>query len=187
MDDFLAKPIQAADLEAAIDRVLRRAEGRGMREEGNRPVLDSSLIPHPSSLSLLDSRVLLAACGGDAAILEKICQALRARLPDQMTAIRNALHEQDISRLREAAHKVSGMVAAFSTIAGNVAADLEDCAAEGRRQEAQTLVEQLERMTQEVMRLVGTLSIETLRRQAQSTADHKPARGQLLENKTRDS
>jgi PAS domain S-box-containing protein len=165
MDDFLAKPIQAADLEAAIERLM------GAR--GSFEGLGSNL---------LDSRVLLAACGGDAAILEKICQALGARLPDQMTAIRNALHEQDMSGLREAAHKLSGMVAAFSTIAGNVAADLEDCAAEGRRQEAQPLVEQLETMTQEVVRNVGNLSLEALRRQAQATADDELAGDQVLEN-----
>jgi PAS domain S-box-containing protein len=170
MDDFLAKPIQAADLETTIERLM------GARGS-----------PSHLGSNLLNPRVLLAACGGDAAILEKICQALRARLPDQVTAIRDALHEQNMSGLREAAHKLSGMVAAFSTIAGNVAADLEVCAAEGRRQEAQPLVEQLETMTQEVVRLAGNLSLEALRRQAQATADHEPAGGQLLENKARDN
>src|SRR5207302_1846010 len=65
MDDFLAKPIQAADLWAAIARVV-----------GASPSADR-LGP-----GLLDPRVLLAACGGDSAILEKICQAFRAHLPD---------------------------------------------------------------------------------------------------------
>ena len=113
MDDFLAKPIQAADLWAAIDRVV-----------GARPPADR---PGPG---LLDPRVLLAACGGDAAILEKICQAFRARLPDHLTAVQDALRDRDAPRLREAAHKLCGMVAAFSTVAGGVASDLEDHAAE---------------------------------------------------------
>jgi len=56
MDDFLAKPIQAVDLWAAIDRVV-----------GARPPADE-----PGS-GLVDPSVLLAACGGDAVILEKIC------------------------------------------------------------------------------------------------------------------
>ena len=58
MDDFLAKPIQAADLWAAIDRVV-------------------SVGPPPDrpGAELLDARVLLAACGDDA-------ETLRADLSD---------------------------------------------------------------------------------------------------------
>src|SRR5262249_44658462 len=123
MDDFLAKPIQPADLWAALDRVGRRDEGRGMRDEGKTSIPSlSSLIPHPSSL--LHPQVLLAACGGDAAILEKICQSFRARLPDQVRAVREALEGRDARRLREAAHKLSGIVAAFSVAAGGLASEL---------------------------------------------------------------
>ena len=70
MDDFLPKPIQAADLWAATERIT-----------GSRPPADR---PRPG---LLDPRVLLAACEGDAATLEEICQVLRARLPDHLTAV----------------------------------------------------------------------------------------------------
>ena len=154
MDDFLAKPIQAADLWAAIDRVV-----------GARPPADR---PGPG---LLDPRVLLAACGGDAAILEKICQAFRARLPDHLAAVQDALRERDALRLREAAHKLCGMVAAFSTVAGGVASDLEDHAAHGQLEEARPLVEQLETMAQELMQLAGGLSLETLRHQAEAADD----------------
>ena len=154
MDDFLAKPIQAADLWAAIERVT-----------GARPPADR---PGPG---LLDPRVLLAACGGDAAILEKICQALRARLPDHLTAVQDALRDRDAIRLREAAHKLCGMVAAFSTVAGAVASDLEDHAARGQLEEARPLVEQLETMARELIQQVDGLSIEALRDQAGAAGD----------------
>jgi CheY-like chemotaxis protein len=163
MDDFLAKPLQAADLWAAIERVLRRDGGRGMRDEKKPSLSDSSLIPHPSSL--LDPGVLLAACGGDALILERICQAFQARLPDQLTAVRQALQEGDPGRLREAAHKVCGMVAAFSSVAGDVASEIEEEAARGQLEDARPLVGQLERMAQELLRVLGSLSLETLRHQ----------------------
>ena len=78
MDDFLAKPIQAADLWAAINRIV------GVGSAADRP-----------APSLLDPRVLLAACGNDAAILEKICQAFRARLPDHLKAVQDALRGHD--------------------------------------------------------------------------------------------
>jgi PAS domain S-box-containing protein len=154
MDEFLAKPIRAADLWAAIDRVV-----------GVRPPAD------PPASGLLDTRVLLAACGDDAAILEKICQAFRARLPDHLKAVQDALRGRDAPGLREAAHKLSGMVAAFSTLAGGVASDLEDQAARGRLEEARPLVERLEAMAQELLRAADELSIETLRYQAGFAGD----------------
>jgi PAS domain S-box-containing protein len=162
MDDFLAKPIQAPDLLAAIDRVLRRDEGRGMRDEGKTGIPPtSSLTPHPSSL--LDPRVLLAACGEDAAILGTICQAFRTRLPAHLRELRDALGERDAPRLREAAHRLCGVVAAFSTVAGGAASDLEDHAGRGQLEEARPLVEQLETMAEELTRAVSRLSLETLR------------------------
>ncbi len=165
MDDFLAKPIQAADLWDAIARLLQRDEGGGMMEESG-PFLPSFLIPPPSSLGegLLDARVLLAACGGDALILEKLGQRVRACLPDHLQAVRDALRDRDAPRLREAAHKLAGIVAAFSTAAGGVASDLEDQAAQGQLEEARPLVAQLESMGQELVRLATAgLSLETLR------------------------
>src|SRR5205823_5618297 len=115
---------------------------------------------------LLDPRVLLAACGGDGAILGRICQAFQASLPDQLAAVRGALRDRDAPRLREAAHKLCGMVAAFSTAAGAVASDLEDLAALGRLDEAAPLMGRLETMAQELMERVSGLSLETLRCQA---------------------
>jgi CheY-like chemotaxis protein len=154
MDDFLAKPIQAADLWAAMDRVV-----------GARPPADQ---PGPG---LLDPRVLLAACGGDGAILEKISQAFRARLPEHLKVVQDTLRDRDAPRLREAAHKLAGMVSAFSTVAGGVASELEDHAAEGRLEEARPLVGRLEGMAQELMRLVDGVSLETLRPRARATGD----------------
>ena len=165
MDDFLAKPIQAADLWATIDRVLRsRSQESGIRSQ-DRPVSlltpDSCLLtPDPG---LLAPRVLLAACGGDAVILGKICQTFRAGLPDHLKAIQDALRDQDTPRLREAAHKLSGMVAAFSTVAGELASELEDHAAQGQLEMARPLMERLETITGEVIRQVDGLSLDGLR------------------------
>ena len=159
MDDFLAKPIQAQDLWTAIDRVV-----------GARPSADR-LPMTQGGASLLDPRVLLAACGGDAVILENICQAFRTRLPEHLTAVQDALKERDAIRLREAAHKLCGMVAAFSTVAGGVASDVEDLAAQRQLEDARPLVGQLDTMAQDLMRTVDGLSLETLRRQTEPADD----------------
>jgi hypothetical protein len=64
---------------------------------------------------------------------------------------------------------------AFSTMAGNVASDLENQAAQGRLDEALPLVEWLEEMAQELLPLVSGLSLESLRRQAEAADDREPA------------
>ena len=157
MDDFLAKPIQAASLWVAIDRLVSLY-----------PVNDRH------GPGLLDPRVLLAACGGDAAILERICQAFRAGMPDHLAPLQDALRERDTVRLREAAHKLCGMVAAFSTVAGGVASDLEDYAAQDLLEEARPLTGQLETMAHELMRAAGGLSLDTLREQAGAVGNSDP-------------
>src|SRR5437762_8610689 len=74
MDDFQTKPIRPADLLAAIDRVLRTHSFRQSRRR-----------------DLLDAPVLLAACGGEPALLKKMCQTLTARAPGHVDALREAL------------------------------------------------------------------------------------------------
>jgi len=160
MDDYLAKPFTAADLWAAIDRVLRKHPPR-----------------QPPRLDLLDPPVLLAACGDDPAMLRKMCRSLQSRVPEYLAAIRDALHDQDALRLREAAHKFYGMLSAFSTAAGDQAADLEDLAASRLLPEALPIVEQLDRCATELARLAGALTVETLRKQAEATDDPNRAAG----------
>ena len=110
MDDFLAKPISGAKLWAALEAVhARRAE----------------------SVLLIDARVLLAACDGNAAVLTKLSAALRACLPDRLDAVTRALEDRDAPRLAEAAHRLCGVVSPFSTIAAALASELEDRAARG--------------------------------------------------------
>jgi CheY-like chemotaxis protein len=150
MDECLTKPFSAADLWAAIDRVLKIHPSR-----------------KPSRMDLLAPSVLLAACGDDPTMLRKMCRSLQSRVPEHLAAVRDAVQAQDAPRLREAAHKFSGMLSAFSTVAGDQAADLEDLAARGMLQEALPVVGQLEQCAIELARLADGLTIEVLRKQAQ--------------------
>ncbi len=154
MDEYLAKPYTAADLWAAIDRVLR-----------TRPPCK------PPRLDLLDPLVLLAACGGDPTMLQKMCRSLQSRVPEHLAAVRDALRDQDALRLREAAHKFCGMLSAFSTVAGDQAASLEDLTARGLLNETPPIVEQLDACATELARLAGGLTVETLRKQAEPADD----------------
>jgi HPt (histidine-containing phosphotransfer) domain-containing protein len=115
------------------------------------------------SIRLVDPRVLLAACGGDANILKSISDTLRACLPVHLAAVQEALLARDAPRLRETAHKLAGMVSVFSTAAGAVASNIEDHAARGRLEDAATLMEQFNTMARELLPAVGQLSVESLR------------------------
>jgi PAS domain S-box-containing protein len=153
IDDFLSKPIRTAELWAAIDRAL-----------GAHPPAAQA------TLGLLDAAVLWDVCGGDAGTLEKLCTTFRSRLPDHLAAVRDALRDQNTPRLRESAHKLNGMLSAFSSVAGAVASALEDRAAGGQIEGTEPLVAELESMAHELMRLTIGMTIATLRRQANRVA-----------------
>ncbi len=141
MDEFLTKPIRPVQLWAAIDRVMTL---------------------HLAHFGLLDVPVLLSACGGDANLLEKMCQSFQTRVPEHLTALRNALRDQDAPRLREAAHKFCGLLSEFSTVAGDRAGNLEDAAARATLYEAQPLLEELEAMANDLVQVVRGFSLANL-------------------------
>ena len=92
-------------------------------------------------------------------------------LPARLAEVGDALRDQDAPRLREAAHKLCGLLSAFSTVAGDVASDLEDQAARGQLDECRPLVERLEAMARELIEQVDGLSIDVLRDQAGAAGD----------------
>jgi PAS domain S-box-containing protein len=155
MDDFLSKPIRAADLFAAIERAVTV-----------RGVSPTSTPELGDAVSLLDPVVLLAACGGVATLLGEICQRFRSDAPALLSALGEALGDRDAPRLQGAAHKLHGTISAFSTVAGEAASELEDLAALGHLEEARPLVGRLESMVGELIRQVDGLSPEALRRRA---------------------
>ena len=173
MDDFLTKPVSAAALLAAIDRLAPAPSPRPLPPAGERG--EGGQADAGEHIGLLDPVAVLRACGEDAEALRGMCRALETRLSVRVAELGDALRAQDAPRLREAAHKLCPLLFAFSTTAGNVASDLENQAAQGRLVEALPLVERLEEMAQELLPLVGGLSLETLRRQRDDIDDHQPA------------
>jgi PAS domain S-box-containing protein len=142
MEGFLGKPLSLAKLRAALDAVVTSA----------------------SPPALVDARTLLAACGHDGALLANITNELPAALQPQLERLARALDDRDTPGLREAAHRVCGLLAPFSTIARDLAGDLEDAAA--AREPPSVLSQLVERLTEIVPALLGGLrgiTIEDLR------------------------
>jgi hypothetical protein len=116
----------------------------------------------PRQSELLDARTLLAACGSDAAILSKICQAVLEQLPRDLTALEHAFRIRDALLLRDSAHRLYGMVAAFSSLAGTMASDLEERADRGELGEAGQLLSELEAIAPELLRQAGGVTLDSL-------------------------
>jgi hypothetical protein len=87
-------------------------------------------------------------------------------IPDHLIAVQDALRDRDAMWLREAAHKLFGIVSVFSTTAGDAVSDLEELAVQGRLEEARPVVKQVDAMVQKLLELSSDLSIEMLRAKA---------------------
>ena len=109
--------------------------------------------------------------------LRSLCEDFRIYFPGRLAEVRNALREGDSLRLREAAHKLYGLLSAFSSIAGSLASDLEERAARGELSEASPLVDQLESLAHELVQEVDAVSLEGLQSlaNADGDGDHRPA------------
>src|SRR5262249_36515731 len=93
MDDYLTKPVRAAELFAAIGRLVgARGQESGVRGQelgvrGKQP--GSSLTPDPRLLTpeaegLLDPAALLAACDGDDELLRRMCRHFQTFVPGRL-------------------------------------------------------------------------------------------------------
>jgi PAS domain S-box-containing protein len=157
MDDFLSKPVRAAEMFAAIDRAIHT------RDLSRAVTANATDGPN-----LLNPAVLLATCGGDADGLRELCKDFQIYAPSRMAEVSDALRGRDAPQLREAAHKLCGLLSAFSTLAGDLASTLEDHAAFGRLDEAQPIVSKLETMTGDLVCQMDGLSLEGIRKQIPS-------------------
>jgi HPt (histidine-containing phosphotransfer) domain-containing protein len=155
MDDYLAKPIAAAELFRAIDRVL-----------AGRPAAD----PEPPGRSrpemLLDPATLRAACGDDPTLLSELIRVFRADTPGAVARVRDAVDQRDASRLREAAHWLRGVLSTFSAIAAAEAARLETIGAGGHLDDAAPTLDGLIEIVEQLGSQLADLSMEQLRHQA---------------------
>jgi CheY-like chemotaxis protein len=153
MDDYLVKPVRATELFTAIDRVASGAEVPRPLEPDAR-VADG----------LLDPAALLAGCDGDAELLRKLCRHFQTFVPGRLAEVGEAIRTRDASRLREAAHKLGGMASSFSATAAGAAALLEQLASQGKTEDAIQAHFQLTEIVGRLLPVLGTLSVEQLRR-----------------------
>jgi PAS domain S-box-containing protein len=120
MDDYLGKPIRRKELFAAIDRVLA----------GRPPATPPPEEAAPAE-ALLDPATLLTACDGTPGLLGEMLAIFRADAPRHLARLGAAVQAGDAAGVREAAHKLRGLIAAFSPAAAEAALILERAGAAG--------------------------------------------------------
>jgi PAS domain S-box-containing protein len=153
MDDYLAKPIRRHELFAAIERVLT----------GRPTVPPRATEKTPSANGLLDAATLLTACDADPALLARMIAIFHADAPGQMGYIETALRDRNGAALRESAHKLRGLVSAFSTTAGETANLLEQAGANRQLDDAAAAYASLRDMIAELGSLLDNLSVDDLK------------------------
>jgi signal transduction histidine kinase/CheY-like chemotaxis protein/HPt (histidine-containing phosphotransfer) domain-containing protein len=151
MDDYLTKPVRAAELFAAIERVVSR-------EGAFRPVESDASAP----CGLLDPVALLAACDGDDELLRKMCQHFQTFVPGRLAEVSKALKDRSASHLQDAAHKLGGMVSSFSAVAAQSTALLSRLGNERKIEEAIQIHSQLTNVVERLLPVLDNLSVEQL-------------------------
>jgi len=152
MDDFLAKPVRAAEVYAVLERVI-----------AVHPIAQPDA-PAGSS-ALIDPAIVLSGCAGDAALLADMIQLFEEEAPELLARVEAAVRSSDAEQLRTAAHSLRGLVSSFSTSAAKAAEVLEQLGIEGRAGESAEPYEVLNQAVQELRTILPNLTIEKLRAQ----------------------
>ena len=151
MDEYLSKPVNSVDLFAAIERVV---SPENYAELASSETIDGR--------SLFNPDILLKACGNDAQALRELCDDFMIYVPERLDHLRNALRNADAPQLREAAHKLCGILSAFSVEVSEIASRIEDHAALDQLEAAKPLISQLEYKIEGMLEQIETLAVEDL-------------------------
>jgi signal transduction histidine kinase/DNA-binding response OmpR family regulator len=152
MDEFLAKPVRAMEVYAALERVIAAVHVHAIAQ------------PHApaGSSALIDPAIVLSGCAGDAALLADTIELFEEEAPGLLARVEAAVRSSDAARLRIAAHSLRGLVSSFSTSAANAARVLEQLGIEGRAGESAGHYDVLNRAVEELRAVVPTLTIAKL-------------------------
>jgi HPt (histidine-containing phosphotransfer) domain-containing protein len=105
MDAYVAKPVRAEELFAAIDAMVASAPPAA----SSAPASSS-----PETSGTVDSSVLLAAFGGRADLVKEVIDVFLADAPVMLARLKQAADAGDVAGLVTAAHAIKGSAGLFS-------------------------------------------------------------------------
>jgi PAS domain S-box-containing protein len=172
MDDYLSKPIRRRELFAAIERALAvREQESGVRSQESATYLSSDTCGlTPEANGPLDAATLLMACDADPVLLDQMIAVFRTDAPGHLDRLDAALREGNAAELREAAHKLRGLVSAFSLAAAKAAGLLEQAGAAGQLDGMAGVFAALSGMIGELSTQLAQTSIAGLQARAAASA-----------------
>jgi CheY-like chemotaxis protein len=143
-DDYLAKPVVPAVLHERIAAVMAIMGAESFAA----PVFDQSR-----------ASALLARVGGDPILFRDVIELFLDDCPNQIDAIREAIHEQQTDRVYRAAHKLKGSAGNFD--AHEITALLQRLEARARDGDLQTCGSVFVEIEAEAERLMSALALAT--------------------------
>ncbi len=114
----------------------------------------------------LDAATLLATCGGDPLLLHKLIDSFQQTVHGHVANLHNAAGQGDAERFQKAAHKLRGLISAFSPRIATTLASLEQIVAV--EQQADFLLAECDKVRDAIAILteaLAGLSIEDLKSQ----------------------
>jgi CheY-like chemotaxis protein len=130
MDEYVSKPVRAAELFRTLQIVLPQATGLSPRSEvpSSKPVAAGRVV---------DWSEAFEGVGGDLALLRGLVEAALEEMPRQLAKIEKALAEGNAKSLKIAAHTLKGTVRYFGDVPlYGLALRMETLASEGKLDEA---------------------------------------------------
>ncbi|GAB6039664.1 response regulator [Endothiovibrio diazotrophicus] len=147
MSDCLTKPFTPEKLYSVMERWLHA--GGALPH----PSVDDT--PPPGELPAYDRDAAVAIAGGDEALAATVLDHLLAALPGAGESLREAHRENDLGRLRHAAHKLRGSASSCAANALNAAAGLleEACVADPPVDDEALVAQRVDGVMEEIERL----------------------------------
>jgi len=146
MDDYLAKPVRAAELRAKI----REVAGAGNDSEPAPLPRRSAAVDFPDS-RVVDWATALSYVGHDHALLQLAVAAFLEECPTLMETIRDGERKREPARVRIAAHSLKNAMRTLGAeSAHRIAADLEDRARREDLEDTAGVIRDLERHVRDV-------------------------------------
>jgi response regulator RpfG family c-di-GMP phosphodiesterase len=154
MDDYLAKPIRAADVLRVLSIIQQAVPAQS--------VIVKTTVRNEN----FDSAALLATTENDQELAEQVCQAFIDEAQEMLADVRSALDAGDSQALQSAAHLLKGAAACIcADYVRAIAAELEMMGCNASLQEAPARIAQLEaamnRLIPALTAFVGRGTVET--------------------------
>lgn len=154
MDGYLSKPIRPKELDELLDIYILRKRTSLQQETDSTPQRETAV----------DASDLMERVDGDLVFIAELTDVLREDCPRKFAALQSALEENDLLRVKGAAHGLKGAFANVSAVrAAGLAAQIERLSANSELVELPSILSKLQVECAEAIEALDALSMERAR------------------------